>query len=404
MELIDKIISLSDKYEDETIAIRREIHQNPELSNKEYETSKLVEEYLLDLGIEVKRIGETAILGTLEGKEKGKTLLLRADMDALPIEEETDLTFKSKNKGVMHACGHDVHTANLLIVAKILKELKDDWKGIIKFAFQPAEERGGGAKEMINLGILEDPKVDLAMGLHIMPDKGGRILINDESVTAYSDGFKFTIRGRKAHTRKPQEGVDAINIAAHILVALNSIISKNISPLDRATFSVAKIKGGTATNVVSDKVEMLGMSRSLDKEARDTIRERIETIAKETANMFGGEAEVKFKGGYPSVYNDKEQTKLLLEVFEEQARNLYKSFNIENPKSYIIGDAKPILASEDFGFFSQEVPSVYYMVGTGDNAPGHSSKFLVDEEWIKLCTRTMTLASVNYLNEDLTED
>lgn len=398
MAIIEKIIDKCDKYEDETIELRRKIHKNPELSNKEYETSKLVENYLLNLGIKTKRIGETGILGILKCKGEGKTLLLRADMDALPIDEETDLTFKSKNEGVMHACGHDVHTANLLIVAKVLSELKEEINGRVKFLFQPAEERGGGAKDMIELGVLENPEVDLSLALHIMPIKEGQILINHGNITAYSDGFKLTIKGKKAHSRKPQEGIDAINIAGHIIVVLNSIMSKDINPLHRATFSIGKIKGGTASNVIADRVEVKGMIRSLDSEAREIIIKRIEKLSKGVAQSFGGFCEFHFNEGYPSVYNDKNIGEKISDVFQENATKIYKGFGIKDPKKLIVKDAKAIMAAEDFGFFSQKIPTLYYMVGTGDRAPGHSSKFFVDEDYIKLCTRTMVLASLFYLN------
>lgn len=401
MDSIEKIIDICDKYEDETINLRRMIHGNPELSHKEYETSNMVEEYLINIGIEVKRIGETGVLGIINGKEKGKTILLRADMDALPIDEETDLSFKSKNKGVMHACGHDVHTANLLIVSKILSELKDKWNGTVKLIFQPAEERGGGAKEMIDLGVLDDPKVDLAMALHIMPIESGKILINSENITAYSDGFKLKILGKKAHTRKPEEGIDAINIAAHIIVSLNSIISKNISPLDRATFSIGKISGGVASNIVADSVELKGMMRSLDSDARDIMKEKIEKMSKGIAESFGGHCEFIFNEGYPSVYNDRETTEKIANIFEENLLEIYTGFDMVDQKEYILKDANPIMAAEDFGFFSQKIPSLYYMVGTGDIGPGHSSRFFVDEKWIRLCTRTMVMATMSYLQDSM---
>ena len=339
MYSIEKIIDICDKYEDETITLRRKIHENPELSHKEYETSNMVEEYLLNLGIQVKRIGETGVLGIINGKGKGKTILLRADMDALPIDEETDLSFKSKNKGVMHACGHDVHTANLLVVSKILSEFKDKWNGTVKLIFQPAEERGGGAKEMIDSGVLDNPKVDFAMALHIMPIESGEMLINSGNITAYSDGFKLNVLGKKAHTRKPEEGIDAINIAAHIIVSLNSIMSKNISPFDRATFSIGKISGGVASNIVANSVELKGMMRSLDSDARDIMKEKIEKMSKGIAESFGGHCEFIFNEGYPSVYNDSESTEKTANIFEENSLEIYTGFDVETPRDYILKDA-----------------------------------------------------------------
>lgn len=401
-KMLGKIIDLSNKYEKEIINLRRKIHENPELSNEEYETSKLVEKELIKIGLEVKRLGDTGLVGILNGKNKGKTLLLRADMDALPIEEENKLEFKSKNTGIMHACGHDVHTANLIGVAKILNDIKDKFDGRIKFLFQPAEERGAGARDMIKLGVLENPKVDFSMGLHIMPIKKGEVLINHGNITAYSDGFKLNIKGKKAHTRKPEEGIDAINIAAHIIVSLNSLMSKMISPFSNSTFSIGKINGGTATNIVADYVELKGMMRSLDKDSRNIVKAKIESISKDIAKTFGGECEFIFNPGYPSVYNEKYMTEKISNIFEENFLNFIKDidrdiYNEKGPKNYIRKDASPIMAAEDFGFISQRVPSLYYMIGTGDYAPGHSSKFFVDEKWIKFCTRTMVLGALEIL-------
>lgn len=407
--MLKKIIELTNKYEEETIRLRRMIHQNPELSGKEYDTSKLVEEELFKLGLEAKKIGETGILCVLNGEgilnkeQKYKTLMLRADMDALPIEEDLDLEFKSKNIGIMHACGHDVHTANLITVAKILNELKDKWSGTIKFLFQPAEEKGAGAMDMIRNGVLKSPDVDFAMALHIMPIEKGKVLINHGNITAYSGGFIIRVKGKSAHSRKPQEGIDAINIAGHIIVSLNSILSKDISPLSRATFSIGQIIGGKASNIIADDVELKGMIRSLDKDAQEIIKTKTEEISKGIAKTFGGNCEFVFHEGYPSVFNDESTTKLLGNLFRENFLDIIEDidkrvYNKNSPDKYILKDAQPIMASEDFGFYSEQLPSIYYMVGTGDYAPGHSSTFYVDEKWIKFCTRTMLIGALKILN------
>lgn len=225
---IERIIGLSNKYEQETINLRREFHKHPELAFNEYHTSEVIIEELKSMGIEfTKGLAGTGVMGVVKGKEKGKVILLRAEMDALPIEEDLDLDFKSNNIGIMHACGHDVHMANLLSVARILVDLKHAFNGTIKLLFQPGEEKGGGAKKVIAEGILDNPKVQAAIGMHIMPIEKGQILISSGNITAYSDGFTIKIIGKQAHTSKPEDGVDAINIAGHIIVALNSIISKN---------------------------------------------------------------------------------------------------------------------------------------------------------------------------------
>ncbi len=404
MSILDKIIKLSNKYEEHVINLRRKIHQNPELSFDEYGTRELIINELEKLGIEYERgIAGTGILATLYGKEEGKVLLLRAEMDALPIEEDIEIDFKSVNKGVMHACGHDVHIANLLGVAKILSDLKEEFNGTIKFMFQPGEEKGGGGRKMIAEGILQNPKVDAAIALHIMPIRQGEILISNSNITAYSDGFTIKVYGKSAHTSKPQDGVDAINIAGNIIVSLNSIISKHLDPRDAATFSIGKIKGGTSNNIVPDYVELSGMIRATTKESRNIIRGKSESISKGIANTFGGDCSFEIREGYPSIFNDEVLTEFIrnsfrtnyLEMIKDIDEKIYKENDINK---YIINH-KPLLTADDFGYISNIVPSTYYMVGTGDFAPGHSPKFFVDEKYIKLCTRTMALAALEYLND-----
>ena len=407
VKLVNKIIDLSNRYEEEIINNRRRIHENPELSFCEYETSKFVEEELKKLGLEVySGIAETGVVGLLQGKSEGKVLLLRADMDALPLDEETDIEFKSKNKGVMHACGHDVHTVNLLGVAKIMCELKNEFHGTIKFVFQPAEEKGGGGREMVRLGVLQNPKVDAAIALHVMPIEEGRILISDKNVSAYSDSFILQVKGKKAHTSRPQDGVDAINIAANIVVTLNSILVKNLDPFEIATFSIGKISGGSAVNIVPDYVSIKGMIRSVGKEARNVLKDKIESISKDIAKVYEGECVFEFNPGYPSIYNNEILTHQIRENFKKNYSELIKDIdsNIYNEgdlKRYIISDGKPMLGAEDFGFYAQKVPACFYRVGVGNYAPAHSSKFFVDEKYIKLCTRTMALAAIKYLNSEL---
>lgn len=251
---LKKIISLTNQNEDYILDKRRSIHQNPELSFQEENTSKLVIRELYNLGLEVEEgIAGTGIVATLQGKGEGKTVLLRAEMDALPISEEADVFFKSSKPGVMHACGHDVHTANLLGVAKILASLKEEFDGTVKFMFQPGEEKGGGCKKMLEDKVLERHPVDMAMALHIMPIKAGEILISAGNITAYSDGFLIEVYGKSAHSSRPEEGIDAINIAAHIVVGLNSIISRKIDPRDTATLSVGTVEGGSSKFFVDEK-------------------------------------------------------------------------------------------------------------------------------------------------------
>lgn len=405
MTLVEKVIELSNKYENEIINIRRQIHQTPELAFKEFKTSELVIYELSKLGFEItKEIAGTGVLGILQGKEKGKVLLIRADMDALPINESSDIEFKSKVENIMHACGHDVHTANLIGVAKILNDLKDRFNGTIKFLFQPGEEKGGGAKKVIRSGILHNPTVDAAIALHVMPMTKGKIVISKDVITANSDGFNIKIFGKSAHTSRPQDGIDAINIASNVVVAMNSILAKNIDPFDIATFSIGKIKGGSANNIVPDYAQINGMIRSLSGDARAIIIKRIEELAKGIAMSFGGGAEFIFREGYPSVINDNMLTDGIIKNLEENYFQIIKDIDPEiytenNLKEYIISDAKPLMNAEDFGFISWKVPSTYYMIGTGDYGPNHSPNFFIDEKYIKLCTRTMVLSALDYLKK-----
>ena len=341
-------------------------------------------------------------MGILHGKKESsdkKTILLRADMDALPIEEDNDLEFKSRNKGVMHACGHDVHTSNLLGVANILSKLKDDFAGTAKFIFQPAEERGGGAREVIKDGVLEDPKVDMAMAMHIVTDKEGTITAGEKYVSANSDGFILRVYGEKAHSSMPQRGVDAINIAAQIIVGLNSIGTKSLDPYEVATFSIGKITGGTASNIVADYVEMEAIVRTITDESKETIFKRVEEISTNIAKSYGGSCEMEIIEGYPSIYNDPDLSRKLISTFEENYYDLTEGMDIEDDgRRNEVNDPVLALTAEDFGFYSRRVPSVYYQVGTGGQGHLHNAKFTVNEDFIKFCTRCMSFAAIDFLN------
>lgn len=396
----NKIIDLSNKYENYVINMRRKIHGNPELAFEEFETSDLIERELKDIGLEVMRITETGVVGILncghENIEDKKVILLRADIDALPLQEETNLSFKSKNKGVMHACGHDVHTANLLGVARILKDMEDDLNGVFKFVFQHAEERGGGARELIEKGVLENPKVDVCIAMHVMPTEQGIIEIGKGNISSNSDEFIIQVLGERGHTSRPQEGVDAINIAGHILTSLNSIISRKIDPLHNvATYSIGKIQGGTASNIISDRVIMEGMMRTLDFESRDLLKEEIEKISRSTAQSFGGDIIFDFNEGYPSIVNNPTLVNKAGSLLRENMGIISSGIHEKRIDEILDMNSKPMMASEDFGFYSIKVPSVYLRIGTGDIGAIHSQKFDIDEEYIKYMTRIMCILAIS---------
>jgi amidohydrolase len=277
--LLDKVSALSDQIEAEVIRIRRDIHKHPELSFKEERTARLVADRLRLMGVKVTEgIAGNGVMGIIEGRSAGKTVALRADMDALPLQENSGLEFESVNPGVMHACGHDFHTANLLGVAYILSNVRHEWDGTLKLIFQTGEENGGGAREMIKEGILENPRVEALIGMHVLPAPMGRLNLGYGANTAYSDRITLTVKGKKAHTSKPQEGVDAIVIAAQIINALQTVLTRQIDPTEAATFSFGKINGGTASNIVPDFVEIVGMMRCFSLDVRATIKASIEKL------------------------------------------------------------------------------------------------------------------------------
>ena len=398
MEVMDKIVRLSDEGEAHTIEVRRAIHMNPELAFHEFETSRLVRSELEAMGIpyEVSPV-ETGTIGMIDSGKPGKMLLLRADMDALPIQEETGLPYASKVPNVMHACGHDVHTANLLAVARVLNNMKEDWCGRVKLVFQPAEERGGGGREMIKHGLM-DELPDACMAFHTHTCEQGIITIGKGSTSAFSDGCQVTIHGKSTHSSKPQTGVDAVQIAAAVITALYQITAKNISPMEASTLNVSMLHGGTASNIVSDKVEFRVMMRNATKEARKEMFESVERIVKGIAQTFGGSAETIFQEGYAAVINDEEMVDFVCDLINKNKDSLYQGLPSVPEKHLRTGNTLT-LGAEDFGFYAQKAPSCFMQVGTGAFAPGHNNKFQVDESYIKLATRVMAMAAVEYLNK-----
>jgi amidohydrolase len=400
--LIDKVLALSDGIEAEVIRIRRDIHKHPELSFKEERTARLVADKLRLMGVRVTEgIAGNGVIGIIEGRNAGKTVALRADMDALPLQENSGLAFESDNPGVMHACGHDFHTANLLGVAHILSNLRQEWDGTLKLIFQTGEENGGGAREMIKEGILENPQVEALVGMHVLPAPMGRLSLGCGASTAYSDRITLTVQGKRAHTSKPQEGVDAIVIAAQVINALQTVLTRQIDPTDMATFSLGKINGGTASNIVPDFVEIVGTMRCLSLDIRERIQVSILKIAASIAAGMGGACEVAFREGYPAVVNDERLTNIVKDV----AHALYGKIGERTP-SVISGHAQelikidgPRLAAEDFGFYSQKVPSCLYWLGTGSLISLHSSDFTINEDIAKIALPLMSVTALAILSE-----
>jgi len=370
-----------EKYMPEIISIRRFIHMNPELSNREFETAKLVSSKLLSLGLEIKTgVARTGVVGLLRGTRGGITVAIRADMDALPIQELVDIPFKSLNPGVMHACGHDVHTSIALGTAYVLSSLKDKIQGNIKFLFQPAEEgpppgEEGGAALMIKEGVLEDPPVKAIFGLHVWPESVGQVLFSPGPILASSDWFQITIKGKSSHGARPHEGIDSITIAAQIIVNLQAIISRTIDPLDSAVLTIGKIEGGTRANIIAQDVRLEGTLRTLNPKIRDTIPELMENMIRGVTHSFGADYVFDFQKGNPVVSNHPELAKIMLPT-------LFAVLGKENVK-----ELKPQMVAEDFAYYCQKIPGFFYFLGVKNPlektmAPLHNPYFNPDERAI----------------------
>lgn len=368
-----------EKYIDKVIECRRDIHSHPELSQHEERTSELAAKILEGLGLEVKRnIGGYGVVGLLRGNREGKTIALRADMDALPLNEETGLSYASVNQGVMHACGHDTHTAMLLGTACALSEMRDKLNGNVKFIFQPAEELNptGGAPGMIHDGVLDNPNVDAMLALHVWPAyETGKIVTRSGSLMAASDRIFLTVHGKTAHGSRPDQGVDAIVAASHVITGLQSIISRSVSPLDSAVLTIGTIHGGYRYNVIPDCVKLEGTVRTLNPSVQNQMPELISRTAKNIAASFGAGCDVEYVKGYPPMMND---SKLTERVCDSVRRHIGED-------SLIVAD-QPDLTAEDFAFFARERPAVLVWLGCRpenqslkDTPMLHNTKFCPDE-------------------------
>lgn len=378
-----------DELFEELVAIRRDLHMYPELSQEEFRTSKKISEYLSKWNIEhEKDIADTGVMAIIRGKKEGITVGARADIDALPIEEKNDLPFKSKNKGIMHACGHDVHTAIHLGVAKILKDMEDELEGNVKIFFQPAEETIGGAKRMIDEGVLKDPDVSYTLALHVNSAlEVGKVKLKYDQMNASTNEFSINIKGKFGHAAYPEESVDSIVIAGHIITALQTLVSRNISPLNSAVVTLGQIHGGEKNNIIAGEVNMSGTLRALDSKTKIYAMDRIREIVKNTAKAYGGKGKVNFEEGYPALVNNNE----VVDIVKETAEGILGKDNIEIGKF-------PTMGGDDFSFFLEKTKGAYYNIGCNNESKGwnsnvHSEKFMVDEE----CIRTGVMVQVKSL-------
>jgi carboxypeptidase Ss1 len=385
------------KIEHEIIETRRAIHQRPELAYKEKATSKLVANKLRALGLEVRTgIGGTGVLGILRGQQIGRVVGLRADMDALPIEEMADVDFRSREKGVMHACGHDTHVAMLLGTANLLANHRKDIAGTVKFFFQPAEEHGGrgGAKPMIEDGVMKNPKVDFVFGLHIDGDlESGVLAFRSGPAMAAPDTFQIRITGRGGHGAYPHQTIDPIYIAAQLVVALQGVSGRMIDPVQPIVISIGSIHSGTKENIIPDQAILQGTIRTVDEITRKRTKAKVGEVAKGVCRAFGAKAEVEFeKDAYPVMVNDERVT--------EKARKILGKMPGTRVK------VKPLqLGGEDFSRFLHEAPGTFYFLGTKNPAkgciyPNHSPRFKVDEEVLKFGSASLAQLAMEFCSPE----
>jgi len=373
-----KIKDLSEKYADEFILVRRHLHAHPELSYKEFETSKYVQSKLAEWNIPFEVKATTGVVGVIKGKKPdSKIYALRADMDALPIHEENEVEYKSVNDGVMHACGHDVHTTCLLGAAKILNELKDEWEGTVKLLFQPGEERNpGGASLMIKEGVLENPRPQAIFGLHVHPGLDtGKLSFRKGRVMASADEIFITIKGEGGHAAAPHLTADTILIASNLIVSLQQIISRNNNPTSPSVLSICAINGGFTTNVIPGEVKLMGTFRAMDEKWRYKAHDLIKKQTIELVKAMGAEADVLIDVGYPFVDNDPAITDVGWTLAEEYV-------GAEN-----VAETELRMGAEDFGFYTQVIPGCFYRLGVRNESKGiihnvHTSRFDVDESAI----------------------
>ncbi len=378
--MLSTIKSLARKYAPEFIEIRHHLHAHPELSYQEFETSKFVQTKLKELGIPFEVKATTGVVGLIKGKNPDKRIIaLRADMDALPIKEENDIPYKSKNEGVMHACGHDVHTTCLLGAAKILHELKNEWEGTVKLIFQPGEEKNpGGASLMIKDGVLENPKPQAILALHVNTIlEVGQLSFRSGKVMASADELYFTIKGKGGHAASPHLTVDPILISSHLIIALQQLVSRNNNPFNPSVLSVTSFNGGNTTNVIPNEVKLMGTFRAMDEEWRFKAHDLIRKLSNGLVHSMGGEMDLRIDVGYPCVMNNEKVTAAAMEKASAY-------LGTEN-----VSETELRMGAEDFGYYAQQIPACFYRLGTMNKAMGitagvHTPVFNIDENAIEI--------------------
>jgi len=377
--LKEKIKDLSKKYSEEFIQIRRHLHQHPELSYHEFETSKFVQQKLSELGIKYEVLATTGVVGMIKGKNAGKKVIaLRADIDALPILEQNNVDYRSQNDGVMHACGHDVHTTCLLGAAKILHELKDEWEGTIKLIFQPGEEKNpGGASLLIKEGVLENPRPDAIFALHVHPSlEVGKLSFRGGMVMASADEIYISVKSKGGHAAAPHLTSDTILAASQLVVNLQQVISRMNNPFNPSVLSITSFQGGNATNVIPSEVKLMGTFRAMNEEWRFKAHDLISNICKNTAAISGTQIDVEIDVGYPFVVNNIELTARA----RRKAEEFTGASNVE--------ETEMRMGAEDFAFYSHLIPACFFRLGVANAARNitsgvHTPTFNIDEKAIE---------------------
>ncbi len=392
-DLAQRIHDLSDHYFEEVKGLRQELHRSPELSFQEFNTSRILAQRLRERGVPFEEgwVG-TGLVGTIQGKKEGPFVALRGDMDALPIVEQNDVPYRSQNEGVMHACGHDVHSSCLFGAAMILQDIRTELEGSVRLIFQPGEEQNpGGALRMIGEGVLSDPPVRGIYGQHVFPDlEAGKVGYKEGPYMASSDEIRLRVKGRGGHAAMPEKNVDPVLIGAHMVTALQQVVSRNADPTTPSVLSFGKVEAAGANNVIPNEMYLEGTFRTFDEEWRDQAHDRIRRIAEGVAQSMGGSCEVGIERGYPFLVNDPELTRESRAYAEEF---LGKENVVELPLR---------MTAEDFAYYSQEVPGCFYRLGVRNDAKGinsglHTSTFDIDEDALRTGMGLMAWSALRYL-------
>lgn len=376
----------------ELVVWRRDFHENPELGFEEYRTSEKIKEFLKSERIEYQELANTGICAVINGKG-AKTIALRGDIDALPLDDKKAANYSSKVHGKMHACGHDAHTTILMGAAKILNSIKDQLNGNVKLIFEPAEETVGGARFMIKEGVLNNPPVDAVIGLHVNEEiKAGHIGVKRGVVHAASNPFTIIIKGKGAHGAHPDAGIDPVVIASNVIMALQTIVSREIPPTDPAVITVGTIHGGTAQNIIPEEVTISGVIRTLRTEHRAYVKQRLVEVVNGITSSMRGSCEIKIEESYPCLYNDDN----MINLVESSAKEIIGAQAVETLD-------KPSMGVESFAYFSMEVPSAFYFLGVRNEEkgiihPAHGCLFDIDEEALPIGVAIQCKAAFDFLS------